>query len=53
MAVVFERDAELLEKFIEDLNESTETTIVSARAYHNPTPLRVKFDRAIEQLGEQ
>ena len=53
MAVVFERDAELLEKFIEDLNESTETTIVSARAYHNPTPLKVKFDRAINQLGEQ
>jgi hypothetical protein len=53
MAVVFERDAELLKKFIEDLNESTETTIVSARAYHNPTPLKVKFDRAINQLGEQ
>jgi hypothetical protein len=52
MAVVFERDSELLEKFIEDLEESTDATIVSARAYHNPTPLRVKFDRAIEQLGD-
>ncbi len=52
MAVVFERDAELLDKFIKDLKENTEATIVSARAYHNPTPLRVKFDRAINQLGE-
>ncbi len=52
MAVVFERDSELLEKFIEDLEENTDATIVSARAYHNPTPLRVKFDRAIEQLGD-
>lgn len=52
MAVVFERDSELLTKFIEDLKESTEATIVSARAYHNPTPLKVKFDRSLKQLEE-
>ncbi len=51
LAVVFERDSQLLEKFKQDISESTDATIVSARAYHNPTPLRVKFDRAIKQLG--
>lgn len=52
MAVVFERDSELLEKFIKDIQESTDATIISARAYHNPTPLRVKFDKAIKQLED-
>ena len=52
IAVVFEKDAELLESFQETIRDSTDATIVSARAYHNPTPLRVKFDRVIKQLGE-
>jgi hypothetical protein len=52
IAVVFERDHDVLEKYIEDIIESTDATIVSARAYHNPTPLRVKFDRAIKQLED-
>lgn len=52
MAVVFERDSELLDKFIKDIQESTDANIISARAYHNPTPLRVKFDRAIRELEQ-
>jgi len=50
LAVVFEKDGELLDKFIKDVQESTDATIISARAYHNPTPLRVKFDRAVSKL---
>ena len=34
------------------VSESTNATIVSARAYHNPTPLRVKFDKAVKKLSE-
>ena len=52
MAVIFERDSKLLDKFVKDVQESTDATIISARAYHNPTPLRVKFDRAIRELEE-
>ena len=52
LAVVFEKDAQLLEKFEQDIKESTDASIVSARAYHNPTPLRVKFDRAIKELED-
>ncbi len=52
MAIVFEKDPDLLENFKETIKESTNATIVSARAYHNPTPLRVKFDRAIKQLED-
>ncbi len=50
IALVFEKDSELLESYVESLKESTDATLVSARAYHNPTPLKVKFDRVIKKL---
>lgn len=52
IALVFERDPELLENFIESIKESTDATIVSVRAYHNPTPLKVKFDQALKKLED-
>jgi len=52
LAVVFERDPQLMEKFENDIKESTDAITVSARAYHNPTPIRVKFDRALKQLED-
>lgn len=52
LAVVFEKDPDLLEKFVETVQESTDASLVSARAYHNPTPLRVKFDRALKQMED-
>ena len=45
VAIAFEKDVDLLEKFVNDVQESTEADIISARAYHNPTPLRVKVDK--------
>jgi hypothetical protein len=52
VAIVFEKDIDILEKFIKDVQESTEAEIISARAYHNPTPLRVKIDKYIKKLGD-
>jgi hypothetical protein len=52
LAIVFEKDANLLEKFANDVQENTDANIISARAYHNPTPLRVKIDRAIKELED-
>ncbi len=52
IALVFEKDPELLENYVESIKESTDTTIASARAYHNPTPLRIKFDRALKKLED-
>ena len=52
LAIVFEKDADLLEKFVNDVQENTDADIISARAYHNPTPLRVKIDRAIKELED-
>lgn len=52
MALIFEKDIDLLEDFENQVKESTEAYIVSARAYHNPTPIRVKLDKAINQLED-
>jgi hypothetical protein len=52
LAIIFEKDVEKLEKFVNDIKQNTDASIVSARAYHNPTPLRVKIDRAINELGD-
>jgi hypothetical protein len=51
-AIVFEKDSDLLEKFLNDLKENTDATLISARAYHNPTPLRVKIDKAFKVLED-
>jgi len=52
IAIIFEKDVEKLEDFQNMVSESTNATIVSARAFHNPTPLRVKFDKALKKLNE-
>jgi hypothetical protein len=52
MALIFEKDSHLLEDFENQVKENTEAQIVSARAYHNPTPIRVKLDKAINQLED-
>ena len=50
LALVFHPDAEKLEVFEETIKDSTDAEIVSARAYHNPTPIRVRLDRALKPL---
>jgi hypothetical protein len=52
IAIVFEKDSDILEKFLNDLKENTDATLISARAYHNPTPLRVKIDKAFKVLED-
>jgi hypothetical protein len=52
IALIFEKDPAQLEDFEKQVMENTEAQIVSARAYHNPTPLRVKFDRALKELED-
>lgn len=52
IAIIFEKDVEKLEEFQNMVSESTDATIVSARAFHNPTPLKVRFDKTVEKLRE-
>jgi hypothetical protein len=50
IALIFERDADLLEEFVNIIDESTDAEMVVARVYHNPTPLKVKFDKILKTL---
>lgn len=52
IALIFEKDPEKLEEFEKIISESTNAEIVSARAYHNPTPLRVRFDKTLKKMEE-
>ena len=50
LALVFEKDPELLKEYVDIVEENTDAEIVAVRAFHNPTPLRVRFDKALERL---
>lgn len=50
IAIIFEKDPEKLQEFEETVAESTDANIVSARAYHNPTPLKVRFDKMLKKM---
>lgn len=50
IALIFEKDHELLDEFENMVAENTNAKIVAVRAFHNPTPLRVKFDRVLKEL---
>ncbi|AXV36972.1 MAG: DUF1890 domain-containing protein [Methanobacteriaceae archaeon] len=50
LAIISEREMEVVNEYVNMIKESTNAEIVSARAYHNPTPLRVKFDKALNKM---
>jgi len=53
IALISEREMDLIEEYTKMIKESTNAEIVSARAYHNPTPLRVKFDKALNNMEKK
>ncbi len=50
IALVFERDMDLVEEYTNMVAENTEATVVSVRAFHNPTPIKVRLDKALKEL---
>lgn len=51
LALVFSRDADEVEEFVNMIQESGSNAIIAAvRAFHNPSPIKVKFDRAIKEF---
>jgi hypothetical protein len=37
-------------EFVDMVASSTDAEIVAAKAYHNPTPIRVKLDKALKNF---
>ncbi|MDI6842137.1 DUF1890 domain-containing protein [Methanothermobacter wolfeii] len=50
LAVVFERDAGVLEELVDEIMDGSDAEVIAARAHHNPAPLRVRIDRFMEEL---
>ncbi|GAA5818169.1 MAG: DUF1890 domain-containing protein [Methanobrevibacter sp. CfCl-M3] len=50
IALIFEKDADLLENYVNIVSENTEAEMVVARVFHNPTPLKVKLDKVLKNL---
>jgi hypothetical protein len=50
IALIFEKDADLLNEFVNIIDESTDAEMIVARVFHNPTPLKVKFDKILKNL---
>jgi hypothetical protein len=51
LALVFSRDADEINEFVGMIEESgSEALIAAVRAFHNPSPIKVKFDRAIKEF---
>ncbi|MCR5026018.1 MAG: DUF1890 domain-containing protein [Methanobrevibacter sp.] len=50
IALVFERDMDLVEEYTNMVAENTDATVVSVRAFHNPTPIKVRLDKVLKEL---
>ena len=50
LALVFSRDIDEVEEFVSMIEESgSNAKIAAVRAFHNPSPIKVKFDKAIKE----
>ena len=51
LALVFSRDANEVEEFVNMIEESGSNAVITAvRAFHNPSPIKVRFDKAIKEF---
>lgn len=51
IALVFERDLDLVGEFVDMIEESgSKAKIYAVRAFHNPSPIKVNFDKALKEL---
>ena len=50
IALVFEKDSELLKEYTEIVSENTDAEVISVRAFHNPNPIKVNLDKVLKEL---
>ena len=51
IALVFERDLDVVGEFVEMIEESGSNAIICAvKAFHNPSPIKVNLDRVLKEL---
>ncbi len=50
IALVFEKDSELLKEYTDIVSENTDAQVISVRAFHNPNPIKVNLDKILKEL---
>ncbi|MBR0272060.1 MAG: DUF1890 domain-containing protein [Methanobrevibacter sp.] len=51
IALVFERDLDVVGQFVEMIEESgSKAKICAVRAFHNPSPIKINLDKALKEL---
>ena len=51
LALVFERDLDVVGEFVNMIEESgSKAKICAVRAFHNPSPIKINFDKALKEL---
>lgn len=51
IALVFERDLDLVGEFVDMIEESgSKAKICAVRAFHNPSPIKINLDKALKEL---
>ena len=49
IALIFEKDENLIEEFENMIAESTDAEMISVKAFHNPNPIKVQLDRVFKE----
>ncbi|MDL2270732.1 DUF1890 domain-containing protein [Methanobrevibacter sp. OttesenSCG-928-I08] len=50
IALVFEKDEKLIDEYVEMVKSSTNAEILAVKAFHNPNPIKIKLDKALENI---
>ncbi|MCC7552893.1 MAG: DUF1890 domain-containing protein [Methanobacteriaceae archaeon] len=50
IAIVFEKDEDLVEEYANIISDSTDAEVLAVKAFHNPNPVKVKLDKALEKI---
>jgi hypothetical protein len=50
IALVFEKDLKLIDEYAEIVKSATNAQVLEVKAFHNPNPIKVKLDKALENI---
>lgn len=53
IALVFHREPSLVQDYSKMVSESTDAEVVTSIAYHNPNPIKVNLNKALENLKNE
>lgn len=50
IALVFEKDMELVNEYADMISENTDAKVLPIKAFHNPNPIKIKLDKTLKEM---